>query len=284
MQGLPSQTAMMVAAYRARASGSASPLFTDPWADALAGEQGYALARQMDGLQPEMELWIAVRSASIDRHLRHLLGPRCGFSQVIILGAGLDTRAARLASEGVRFFEVDHPATQAEKRRRTAELPGFPTSAATYVPCDFERDDFLDGLVSAGFRPDRPAAVVWEGVACYLTEAAVRATLRRIATGCEARTSIVFDTIGKKMVAGSSTNEADRNTGLMVDALSEPVRWGVDDPLPLLFEEGFRKIVVTTFDQATLELTGTYDRARRWRFQLLVTASVAAPQRDGTAL
>lgn len=274
---------MMVAAYRARASRKPNPLFADPWADALAGDEGRKLADQMDVLQPPMELWIAVRTASIDRRVRHLVGPRCGFSQVVILGAGLDTRAARLAAPGVRFFEVDHPATQAEKQRRMAALPGFDRAAARYVGCDFERDDFLDGLVRAGFRADQPAAFVWEGVACYLTETAVRATLHRVASGCEPRTSIMFDTIGRKMVAGTSKNEEDREAGKMVDALAEPVMWGTDDPLPLLYEEGFRKVVATTFDQAGLHLTGTYDRARRWRFQLLVTASVAAPERDGDA-
>lgn len=283
MEGAPSRTAMMVAAYRARASRNTPQLCSDPWAAALAGDEGPRLATELDASQPEMELWIAVRTAFIDRHVRHLVGPRCGFEQVVILGAGLDTRAARLADPGVRFFEVDHPATGAEKRRRTAALPGFPTDAATYVPCDFERDDFLDGLVRAGFRTDAPAAIVWEGVACYLTEPAVRATLRRVATGCHPRTSIVFDTIGKKMVAGSSRHEEDREAARMVDALSEPVRWGIDDPLPVLFEEGFRKVAVHSFDQATLDLTGTYDRARRWRFQSLTTASVAAPERPEAA-
>lgn len=268
---------MMVAAYRARASTGSSPLFVDPWASALAGDEGGRLADQMDALQPEMQLWIAVRTAFIDRLVQRLIGP-CGFTQVVMLGAGLDTRSARLAAPGVRYFEVDHPATGAEKRRRTAALDGYPVDGATYVPCDFEREDFLDGLVAAGFRTDAPAVVVWEGVCCYLTEPAVRATLHRIATGCEPRSVVVFDTIGKKMVAGASRHEADRQTSQMVDALSEPVRWGTDDPLPLLYEEGFRKVAVTTFDEATLEFTGTYRRERAWRFQSLVTASVTAPE------
>jgi len=278
MQGTASKTAMMVAAYRARASRRPNPLFDDPWADALAGSEGHALAEQMDALQPSMELWIAVRTAFIDRRIRHFVGPRCGFTQVVILGAGLDTRAARLARPGVRFFEVDHPATQAEKHRRTAALAGFPNDAAVRVPCDFERDDFLDVLVGAGFRADAPAAIVWEGVSCYLTEAAVRGTLGRIARGCASRTSVVFDTIGTKMVKGTSKNPEDLDTSRMVDALAEPVQWGTDDPLPLLFEEGLRKVAATTFDEAGLDLTGTYDRSRRWRFQHMVTASVAAPE------
>jgi methyltransferase (TIGR00027 family) len=270
---------MMVAAYRARATAAGSPLCRDPWAAALAGEEGHALADSLDRLQTEMETWIAVRTAFIDRHVRDLTGPRCRFRQVVVLGAGLDTRAARLDVDA-SFYEVDHPATSAEKQARMARLDGYPSDAATYVPCDFERDDFLDRLVAAGFDREAPAAVVWEGVTPYLTETAVRATLRRIAEGCEPRTSVVFDTVGRKMAEGSSSHHADRDTGAMVDAVGEPIRWGTDYPLPLLFEEGFRKVRVVSFDEAALELTGTYDRARKWRFQSIVTASVAAPEID----
>lgn len=265
---------MMVTGYRARATRSWPSLCDDPWAAALAGEEGMRLAEAMDALQPEMELWIAVRTAYIDRQVRALTG-RHGFRQVVILGAGLDTRAARLARVGVRFFEVDHPETRAEKERRLAALPGFPADAATRVPCDFERDDFLERLAATGFEPDQPAAIVWEGVTCYLTEAAVRGTLRRIATGCAPPTRVIFDTIGKVMARGESTHAEDRGTADMVDTLGEPVRWGTNDPLPLLYDEGFRKVRVVSFDEAALDLTGTYDRARRWRFQSLVTASVA---------
>lgn len=270
---------MMVAAYRARATIHHPDLCNDPWAAQLAGDEGYRLADMLDVAQPQMELWIAVRTGFIDRHVRHLISAQCGATQVVILGAGLDTRAARLATPGVRFFEVDHPATGEHKRACVGELAGYPVGDITFVRCDFERDDFLEQLVASGFDRDRPAAIVWEGVACYLTEEAVRATLGRIATGCHPRTSVVFDTIGKKMVAGSSRHEEDRDASRLVDAVGEPVRWGVDDPLPLLYEVGFRRVAVSSFDAAALDLTGTYDRERRWRFQAMSTASVARCER-----
>jgi methyltransferase (TIGR00027 family) len=275
-----SRTALMIAAYRARATALGS-LIDDPWAAALAGDDGMAIAAAMDRLQPQFELWVAVRTAYLDRAVaRRVAGPngkRPGLDQVVILGAGLDTRAARLATDGVRFFEVDHPGTQAEKRRRLEALPDFPQGAARLVACDFEHDDFLDRLAATGFDPEAPAVIVWEGVTCYLTEGAVRTTLRRVATGCHPRTTILFDIVGKKMAAGAISHEEDRQTASMVDTLGEPLKFGIDDPLPLLFEEGFRKVRVVSFDEAALDLTGTYDRDRRWRFQSIVTASVAAP-------
>ena len=71
----------------------------------------------------------------------------------MILGAGYDTRAARLPRAGVRYFEVDHPATQAAKRERLAELDGYPVEAATYVTCNFEREDPIERLAASGFEP-----------------------------------------------------------------------------------------------------------------------------------
>jgi hypothetical protein len=78
------------------------------------------------------------------------------------------------------------------------------------------------------------------------------------------------------MAEGSSRHPEDQRTGDQLVGLGEPIRWGTNDVLPLLYEEGFRKVHVTSFDEAALNLTGTYDRARKWRFQWLVRASVAA--------
>ncbi|MBW1762713.1 MAG: class I SAM-dependent methyltransferase [Deltaproteobacteria bacterium] len=87
-----------------------------------------------------------------------------GVRQVVVLGAGLDTRAARLAREGVRFFEVDQPASQVDKCERLSRFDAYPMDAATFVPCDFERDDFVQLLEAAGLDGGSPVCFVWEGV------------------------------------------------------------------------------------------------------------------------
>src|SRR5205085_6897982 len=148
-------------------------------------------------------------------------------------GAGLDTRAARLAKEGVRFFEVDQPASQRDKRERLARIDGYPVDAATYVACDFEKDDFLDRLVAAGFAAAAPALFIWEGVTPYLHEPAIRATLRRVAHGCHPETVLVFDHFTKAFVERQSRSEADAKTHDLVDALGERFVFGTNDPLPM---------------------------------------------------
>src|SRR5215471_6129398 len=95
-----SQTALMVCAYRARATRAERPLLVDPWAAALAGDEGEALARSMDVRFPPMGLWLALRVAYLDR-LVALAVDRLGARQIVILGAGYDTRAARLPRAGV---------------------------------------------------------------------------------------------------------------------------------------------------------------------------------------
>ena len=270
--GRPSQTALLIAGYRARATARPDPVCSDPWAQMLAGAEGARLTSEYDAMYPHMELWTAVRTAYIDARVRRAMA--LGARQIAVLGAGFDTRAGRLAAPGVRFFEVDRVETQREKLTRLrASAPAYPIEAATYVECDFEGQDFVTELARAGFEEREPAFVVWEGVTPYLSEEAVRATLRRVATGLAAESAIVFDHLQRKIVAGELKEEKSRD---FVGDLGEPLRFGIDDVLPLLYEEGFRHVRSLNFDEACLEHTGTYDRARKFRFQGLAVASPAA--------
>ncbi len=266
----------MVCAYRARASKWPAPLFVDPWAEAIAGADGEAIAARLDARFPPMETWLALRVAYLDR-LVHSATDRLNVRQVVILGAGYDTRAARIPRAGVRFFEVDHPATQAAKRARLGELRAYPAHAATYVTCNFEREDPIDRLVASGFSATEPALVIWEGVVPYLTEAAVRATATRLAGGLDPRSLVAFDFVGKKLASGDNLTAADQHTRNYVGELGEPIRFGSDDILPLLASCGFRWVRSLDFNELALELLGDYQRERMFRFQHIALAAVRAP-------
>lgn len=270
-----SRTALLVAAYRARATAREDAICHDPYAQLLAGEDGEALARAYDEHNPHLGLWIALRTAAIDSELRAAVAS--GIGQIVILGAGLDSRAARLGHDNSRFFEVDTPETQAEKRRRISLLPSYRADSVTYVACDFESDDFLISLDAAGFQSDEPALFIWEGVSYYLNEASVRRTLRRVAEATHPRSSIVFDYVGKTLVQGELRDREDAAARDYVKNLGEPFLFGTNDILPLLYEEGFRYVRTTSFDELCLRLTGTYDRARKFRFQSLCLASRTPP-------
>ena len=121
---------------------------------------------------------MALRTTAIDHALRDALAD--GAMQLVILGAGYDGRAWRLPElKGVNVFEVDHPATQGDKRSRVSGLPPAEGSV-TFVPIDFERDSLDDVLQRAGHDRSSPTCWIWEGVVMYLTHDAMHATLAGI--------------------------------------------------------------------------------------------------------
>ncbi len=264
----------MVCAYRARVSKWSKPLFVDPWAEAIAGSDGHDIARRLDEKFPPMETWLGLRVAYLDRIVGHAID-RLSIRQVVILGAGYDTRAARMPRAGVRFFEVDHPATQAAKRERLGKLPGYPVDAATYASCNFEREDPIERLAAAGLDLREPVMVVWEGVVPYLTEAAFRATATRLATALDPRSLVAFDHAGKRLVSGAA--EGDVEFKKYVGDLGEPIIFGTDDILPMLYDSGFRWVRTLDFNEIALDLLGDYVRDRKFRFQHLALASVRTP-------
>lgn len=122
---------------------------------------------------------VALRGAMIDRALVDAVSEGC--RQVVIIGAGLDTRAHRLSAlMGLPLFEVDHPATQAHKRDRTARLPA-PLARLHYVPTDLAEADLARALDAAGHDRNARTTWLWEGVIFYLTRGQVEATLAAIA-------------------------------------------------------------------------------------------------------
>ena len=262
----------MVAAHRGRASDAPDAICHDPWALGLAGPEGEALSRRWDEHSPAMVLWMGLRTRYLDDCVIRALDG--GIRQVVVLGAGLDTRAARLARDGVRFFEVDQPASQADKRERLSRFESYPLDAATFVPCDFEQDDFVKLLDAAGLDRGAPACFVWEGVIYYLPEAAARSTLSRLSSEFDPRSVVLFDYLNSKMAKASPRlREEDRAMKGIIDELGEPMQFGLDDPTPLMLECGFRFLRTVSFDELALQYTGTYARERFFRFQAIALAS-----------
>lgn len=111
----------------------------------------------------------AARTTFFDQALqRHL----ADIDQLVILGAGLDTRAYPLPpGTRVRSFEVDTPWTQPFKREMLRKA-GVNTIGVTYVSADFLHQDWLEKLLQAGFEPSRPSFFLWESVTMYLDRAA----------------------------------------------------------------------------------------------------------------
>jgi len=116
---------------------------------------------------------MAPRTIAIDDAIRERTT-----GQVVVLGAGLDGRAWRMIELAtVDVFEVDHPASQADKRDRVGDLPQVARSIH-FVPVDFSTDDLGKVLEAAEHRTSDATTWVWEGVVPYLTPAEVESTVR----------------------------------------------------------------------------------------------------------
>src|SRR5580700_12019169 len=193
--GQPSRTAFAAAAHRAAHQLlEGGRIFADPLATAVLGAPEANLVGE-GAQQPAtrgMRLFIAARSRFAEESLAAAVAR--GVRQYVVLGAGLDTFAHRnpFAEQGLRVFEVDHPATQGWKRQRLAGAGLAPPASLTFAPVDFERQTLADGLAAAGFDAAKPAVFAWLGVVVYLTRAAVIETLRFVAS-LPAGTEVVFD-------------------------------------------------------------------------------------------
>jgi methyltransferase (TIGR00027 family) len=182
--GEPSWTALAAARHRAAHQlMEYGRIFADPLAVRILGEDADTIVREAEEnpAARRMRIFIAVRSRFAEDALAAAV--ERGVRQLVILGAGLDTYAWRGAMrQRVRIFEVDHPATQAWKRRRLAEAAIALPACLTFAPIDFERETLSAGLDDAGFDPAQPTFCMWLGVVPYLTEEAVWSTLRFIAS------------------------------------------------------------------------------------------------------
>ncbi|WP_027167339.1 SAM-dependent methyltransferase [Mesorhizobium sp. WSM3224] len=188
----PSRTALRVA--RLRALHQFSPqvaLFRDPYASAILGDAAPAPQelQQEDEHGRRMRLFVAARARLAEDWLAAAVGR--GVRQLVVLGAGLDTFSLRNPYPGLAVFEVDHPATQAWKRRRIAEAGLAEPPGAIFVPVNFERQRLAEELAAVGLKATEPGFFIWLGVVPYLTREAIFTTLSYIAgiPGSE----VVFD-------------------------------------------------------------------------------------------
>jgi methyltransferase (TIGR00027 family) len=244
--GKPSRTAYQNALFRAlearrpeTARISDDPLavrFLTPEFRLLAGLARMAPARRLteeliDHRWPCVRPGVVARTRLIDETVAAEL---TRVSQALILGAGFDSRAYRLAGlRDVTVFEVDHPATQAAKRRalrRFLSDSGQQASAADrvrFVPVVFGADDPARELAAAGFAAGEQTLVLWEGTTNYLDATAVDATLGFLASVLGAGSPLVFTYVDRAMIDGSAVFAGAQTTMRAVRRVGEPFTFGL---------------------------------------------------------
>lgn len=133
-----------------------------------------------------------------------------GIDTVVILGAGLDTRAYRIPQlSTLTVYEVDLPQMIAYKESILRQLYGSVPSHVRLIPIDFDRQALEDALKSHGCSPDQKSFFIWEGVTQYISETAVRTVfgfLAKVRPGSR----IVFTYIVKDFIDGEKTYGLER--------------------------------------------------------------------------
>ncbi|MFF7600830.1 class I SAM-dependent methyltransferase [Streptomyces mirabilis] len=188
-------------------------------------------------------------------------------SQLVVLGAGLDSRAWRLPElADTDVWEVDHPASQQDKQERLAEAGTPPVVARSvrFAPVDFATDDLGSALEATGHDASVPTTWLWEGVVPYLTHDEVRATVRAVADRSAPGSALVLNYQGPSVKASAGRLIA-RVLNSSVTAI-EPWRslWKPQKMAALLAEYGLRVVS----DEDLLAIANRLESSMRGRTSL----------------
>lgn len=210
-------------------------------------EAGAALAKMALSLDPVYEQFNLVRYAWFTRRMSQ---HAARYGQIVILGAGYDTRSLALPElrEGkCRVFELDYPDVLSAKRRVLGDNGVALPESLSYVSCDLNADDPGSRLVAAGFDASAPAAAVMEGVFFFLRGARAAALLAPASLGLARGSALTFDA----WTAARARNLNDkvmRKTGrrLFGDA---PLGDGAEEAAAALRRMGYGAVKVVALDE-----------------------------------
>lgn len=223
-------TARWVAAMRALESARPDRLFSDPWAAQLAGEEGMAeLQRPHAERRRDTSVFVVIRTRFYDELLLHAAREE-GIRQIVLLAAGMDARAYRLAwPEETTLFEIDQPGVLAAKAQVLSAPKAIPTCDRYTISADLTQQDWPDKLLAAGFQPEARSAWLIEGLLAYLPHDVVDRLLKEVALltapGSRLGTETFNTTTLTSPVMDARLSYLERRGVPWQFAVDEPERW-----------------------------------------------------------
>jgi len=187
-----------------------------------------------------------------------------GLQQLVILGAGFDSRAYRFdrLTSGVKVFEVDHPATQQAKVKKLEQFlgpAGLPKNV-TFVPIDFTREALEVHLTECGYDDRACTLFIWEGVTMYLDLPSVDSTLAFVAHHSAPGSVIVFDYMYQGLLEGKAKGHSEISSMRRYRGFSnEVLKFGIEENKiePFMVGRGFHHVTnVSSADLHALYFTG----------------------------
>ncbi len=153
-----------------------------------------------------------------------------GFEQLVIFGAGFDTRAYRIEElENVKVFEVDHPDTQRFKVQKIKEIFGSIPEHVVYVPVDFETQTLGEELFNKGYNRSLKTLFIMEGLLMYITPRSVAETLSFIAENSGKGSAVIFDYFPESVVKGTNKLKIAQDIRNFAIQQGEPLQFGIKD-------------------------------------------------------
>jgi len=246
-------TASWTAGVRARETQREDRLFEDPWAEALAGETGAAWITQRP---PESTLPIVLRTRFFDDFLLRITHEQ-NIRQIVLVGAGFDTRAFRLSlPEGTTLFEIDQ-AEVLQQKQIILDRAGAKPACARRVICADLAAHWKEDLFRAGFVPSQPAGWLIEGLMFYLSNDAGLSLLDAVTALSVKGSRLGFDVVNSATLTSPYTIKWVQ----MQAGMGAPWIGTMDQPEEVLAARGW---------QATLTQAGQPDANHgRWSLPVL---------------
>jgi methyltransferase (TIGR00027 family) len=246
-------TSRWTAAVRARESARADRLFEDPWAEALTGKEGaeWIAQRPEDSTVP-----MVIRTRFFDDFLLDI-ARRHAIRQVVLMAAGLDTRAFRLDwPAGTCLFELDQPEVLQYKQEVLRLAGAQPACQRQLIEADLT-SPWQEKLTHSGFDPQLPSVWLLEGFLFYLSKESIIQIIDSVTSLAASGSWMGFDIINSAMFTSTWT----RPWVEMQASMGAPWMGTLDDPQGFLARRGW---------QATLTQAGAEDaNYGRWQLPVL---------------
>lgn len=198
---------------------------------------------QMEKIFPGLSSSIIARVRYFDDYVMKYIED--GVEQLLILGAGYDTRAYRIKElKDIKVFEVDHPITQSFKIKKIIDIFGTIPYNVSYVPLDFEFEELGQKLFEKGYESSKKTLLIMEGLIMYIPKGAVQKIFSFFTRNSGRDSSIIFDYYPESVVNGSCKQEIGINIRNFLIKQGEPLQFGIEEEsiLEFLSDYGFKHI------------------------------------------
>ena len=230
-------TAFVVAEFRAEENDAPEPLYRDNVVDVFLSAASKSAAKRAAAGFPLMKELVKLRTKYFDDTLDAQISAGC--RQVVVLGAGLDTRSVRKAAAGVMYFEIDDGGTIDLKRACLARHGML--GDTRFIAGNYVNDGMMRLLLNAGFDPELPTYVIWEGNTMYLPLSCDKAILTELKSNVD-RFQVSFDYFAESIIAKTTGVRGLTRMAENFEAMNAPWVTGFDDIAALTDALGLRVV------------------------------------------